>query len=890
MTPEAFRTWLRNRKRLYQVPEQHSGSPIFFKLGSSDLSGENYIGGFDDLVLYIRKHFPSAEFSDLLALKNQEMERETQKHVFEESESDYLKEEMREEDIVESKSLLITPQVNFNLRKKRVVTAYRKNKDKAMTNYKVLWQYLMSEKGYKFIGNAPAMGSYIFVQDQASAVQALKYKNAIVNNIGWGGQSCFGGTKGAQIRCRYELAEKHGCSFNELYITPPSYRLWVQDECEHFFHVCPADQDKLWIEKPSGGQHGVGMKVHKGCEALSQKYTCSQMQTKKFFVMPYISPALLSGHKFDLRSYLLVASLNPLVAYYHHAFARKAFSPYSSDSMSTNAHITNALSQPKSPDFDHFWDFVKLEDHLHRFNGFPEDYMNNQFKSRAKQVQRFVLEASREKMARNKGAFQLFALDWVIDDQGGVHLLECNSNPLVTEYPIPGFGTKDGTWGAMMDLIEIIHVKGEVPTEYKGWESIYTEMENGKEEYNSCNIFAKPFNPGFDIAKNIEEHTEEISNTPDEDNELDQEKVDDVSNFFEPEKESETQDYLIPPEPNSGEFPEKSLRLAEVYKEYKCKPLILKNAVLDKCVLFQNTKHETYFYVKGSTKPGPIVLLISGVHGNEPSGMVATEYVKHHVDPVDATLVIIPQISRHSDAGSQRYIVVNGQRIDINRQFSLSSTLSGAQTPLVIQKIWELMTMLKPDIVTDFHEGWGIYHDLSHETPTEGHLVGNKKFSKGSSIIASSGDALSAASDAVNRINEDIVANPNGIRFEVIEGPIEGGLVRKLVEEFGIKGFVQETTSRTLDQPIYQRAKQHVIMWKNCVQFLGVTAELQDPNFSLMGNCVPGRKSCKNMFPNDKSEESEKSIVSESEAVRIEEKEEKQDEFGSGLDLFLEGS
>ena len=44
---------------------------------------------------------------------------------------------------------------------------------------------------------------------------------------------------------------------------------------------------------------------------------------KKWFVMEYIDPALLDGHKFDLRSYLLVASLNPLLVFYHDGFVRR---------------------------------------------------------------------------------------------------------------------------------------------------------------------------------------------------------------------------------------------------------------------------------------------------------------------------------------------------------------------------------------------------------------------------------------------------------------------------------------------------------------------------------------------------------------------------------------
>ena len=39
--------------------------------------------------------------------------------------------------------------------------------------------------------------------------------------------------------------------------------------------------------------------------------------------MEYLDPALLDGHKFDVRSYLLVASLDPLLVFYHDGFVRR---------------------------------------------------------------------------------------------------------------------------------------------------------------------------------------------------------------------------------------------------------------------------------------------------------------------------------------------------------------------------------------------------------------------------------------------------------------------------------------------------------------------------------------------------------------------------------------
>lgn len=52
-----------------------------------------------------------------------------------------------------------------------------------------------------------------------------------------------------------------------------------------------------------------------------------QRLKRNWFVMEYIDPALLEGHKFDLRTYLLVASLNPFLVFYHDGFVRRVGPP-----------------------------------------------------------------------------------------------------------------------------------------------------------------------------------------------------------------------------------------------------------------------------------------------------------------------------------------------------------------------------------------------------------------------------------------------------------------------------------------------------------------------------------------------------------------------------------
>ena len=353
-----------------------------------------------------------------------------------------------------SKSSVSIPATQIKF-KNNVVTAYRQAEGKHVTNYRPWRKYLIS-LGYKFYWQAPGWASIIIVQDQYSANRALKNKNAIVNNIGYGGQSCYGGTKGFQIKCRSEFAAKHGCTYDSLRMQPPQYRMWIPNECRSFFDTECYNEDSsnpiAWIEKPTGGQHGKGMQVHAGCAPLKAKFKECGMRNQKSIIMEYLDPALLDGHKFDLRTYLLVASLSPLIIFHGDGFVRRATSKFSSDLSDKKAHITNDESQDEND--DHFWDFGRLEKHLHEHSGFPADYMRNAFRKQALRVEHYVFQTARASMMKRPGTFQLFALDWIIGSDGRAHMLEANSNPLVTDYPIPGFPE---VWHDLMDLIVDLH-------------------------------------------------------------------------------------------------------------------------------------------------------------------------------------------------------------------------------------------------------------------------------------------------------------------------------------------------------------------------------------------------------------------------------------------------
>jgi hypothetical protein len=74
----------------------------------------------------------------------------------------------------------------------------------------------------------------------------------------------------------------------------------------------------------------------------------------------YISnPLLVNGHKFDFRIYLLIASTDPLIVFYHDGFLRISLSKYSKNSTEKSTHFTNtALSKKIANNPDAFKDIT----------------------------------------------------------------------------------------------------------------------------------------------------------------------------------------------------------------------------------------------------------------------------------------------------------------------------------------------------------------------------------------------------------------------------------------------------------------------------------------------------------------------------------------------------
>ncbi len=235
---------------------------------------------------------------------------------------------------------------------------------------------------------------------------------------------------------------------------------------------------------------------------------------------------------------------------------------------------------------------------------------------------------------------------------------------------------------------------------------------------------------------------------------------------------------------------------------------------IEEGVIASGTPFETRWRAYDSDVEGPTVLVIGGVHGNEPSGhraarQIATWSVNR------GRLVVLPAANPPALAARTRRIPgLDGDAGDLNRHFEVMDDEVRPTGPAA-PAIWTFIESIKPDVILDLHEGYGF------------RAAGSK--SVGTSIITHrkvDDPAQQLMLDAVNRGIE----NPER-RFVDLNGIVKGSLARAAAVALGAEAHILETTWK--DQPLSRRCRQHRRMVAARLVDLGMNVD-SEPMVDMM--------------------------------------------------------
>ncbi|MDD2619864.1 MAG: succinylglutamate desuccinylase/aspartoacylase family protein [Syntrophomonadaceae bacterium] len=205
-----------------------------------------------------------------------------------------------------------------------------------------------------------------------------------------------------------------------------------------------------------------------------------------------------------------------------------------------------------------------------------------------------------------------------------------------------------------------------------------------------------------------------------------------------------------------------------------------------KVVLAAGTKYATDLYIIKSGKPGPVVMIVGGVHGSEIAGAQAAAKVKDFTIK-SGTLIVLPEANKRAVDIKKRLVSGEG---DLNRAFP--TTAKGTPSNTLSKAIYDAVKKHKVEWLIDMHEGFDYYTNSATD-------------SVGQTLIQyPAGDMPKMAAKIVKGLNE---INSSKARYTLIKYPVKGSLARSTGQYLGVNSCILESSMK---QSLSVRVNNHL--------------------------------------------------------------------------------
>jgi len=297
---------------------------------------------------------------------------------------------------------------------------------------------------YHMIGKNMLCGTQMYNHIPGHGV--LKRKDLIVDSVD-------------NYAAKYEADGQPKC-FNKHTFFPYSYRLYMENECKAFFEKINSEAYQISLQKePMQFLIKLGYGAHRAngvflldkdyTEEIREKYdngTLCGTSNKSIIAQTYITNPLLldKNNKFDFRVYMLIASTNPMIVYYHDGFLRVSLETYNKNSEDRNVHLTNThLSKDTFAKAElenatlaqelreyQMWTFERLSNYLYESGKIDDpNWLNNYLRPAFKRAFIHTTRMSAHAFWKGSNVYEMFGLDFMLDDKLNLWFIECNSSP-----------------------------------------------------------------------------------------------------------------------------------------------------------------------------------------------------------------------------------------------------------------------------------------------------------------------------------------------------------------------------------------------------------------------------------------------------------------------------
>ncbi len=221
--------------------------------------------------------------------------------------------------------------------------------------------------------------------------------------------------------------------FPATFVMPEDYRALQQ--------AAAAAPDRRWLLKPANSSRGRGIRL------LADVATAPR--EPGWIVQEYIArPHLYEGRKYVLRLYVLITSVDPLVAWlYEEGFQKLASAPYDpEDSANVYAHLTNPDVNETNTAAPSPVVFVGLGRYRQWLR--EQGCDDAELFARIEEALRMTVIAGRTSMRRRlaavsadtRGCYELLGIDCLIDADRRPWIMECNLSPSLEVCAAPEDG------------------------------------------------------------------------------------------------------------------------------------------------------------------------------------------------------------------------------------------------------------------------------------------------------------------------------------------------------------------------------------------------------------------------------------------------------------------
>ncbi|EAR98745.2 tubulin tyrosine ligase family protein (macronuclear) [Tetrahymena thermophila SB210] len=251
--------------------------------------------------------------------------------------------------------------------------------------------------------------------------------------------------------------------FKKNQFFPASYRLDNETECRQFFEIFNSKEYKKlkekegisYITKVSYGSHranGLELVDDEYEVRLRRKYyngqLCGQIEDNLMAQKYVANPHLLEGHKYDFRVYLLIASTDPLIIYYHDGFLRLSILKYDKNSKEKSIHFANTnlakdlfenaeqyknitgMTEAEMRNFQ-MWNMSRYEDFLVSKGKVKRGWLDDYLRPELQKAFIHAVKMSEHAFLKDPRVFEMFGLDFLFDENLNLWFIECNASPVL---------------------------------------------------------------------------------------------------------------------------------------------------------------------------------------------------------------------------------------------------------------------------------------------------------------------------------------------------------------------------------------------------------------------------------------------------------------------------